>query len=96
MVNEEQTTKEAKTEDTTTNSNEGDDSQTLSELDRADQIAERQTRENDRREAILQREENLAARKAVGGVTEAGTTQEKPKEESPQDYAKRIMANQAQ
>ena len=59
------------------------------ELDRADQIAERQKRENDRREAILLREEALAARKAVGGVTEAGQPSQ-PKEETPLEYKNRI------
>lgn len=44
----------------------------VTDLDRADQIAERQKRENDRREELLKREENLAARKAIGGTAEAG------------------------
>ena len=72
-------------EDTTKKSAQGkDDSadgvstekeETITELDRADQIAERQARENDRREKILDREETLAARRAVGGTTEAGQTE---------------------
>lgn len=45
---------------------------TTSELDRADEIAERQKRENDRREKLIEREESLAARKAVGGDLDAG------------------------
>jgi len=51
---------------------EGVQSETISVLDRSDQIAQMQKRENDRREAILTREEELQARKAVGGETEAG------------------------
>jgi len=65
-------------ESSTENENDGVQQETISELDRADQIAERQTRENTRREAILDREEALAARKAVGGISEAGT-ESKPK-----------------
>jgi len=65
--------------------------ETVSELDRADQIAERLKRENDRKEELLEREEALAARRAVGGIAEAGQ-QEKPKEETPQEYAKRVMS----
>ena len=61
-------------------------SETISELDRADQIAERQKRENDRREELLIREENLEARRAVGGGSEGGQPVEK-KEISPSDYA---------
>lgn len=64
--------------------------ETISELDRADQIAERQKRENDRREEILTREENLAARKAVGGVTEAGQSAPVKKEETDKEYRVRV------
>ncbi len=74
------------------NNDNGVQQKTISELDRADQIAERQARENTRREAILEREEALAARKAVGGVTDAGQTPVKV-EESNSDYAKKVMAN---
>ena len=69
----------------------GDKSKTISELDRADSIVERQKRENDRREEILTREENLAARKAIGGESEAGKPSEK-KEETPKEYKDRIMS----
>ena len=71
---------------------EGVQSETVSELDRADQIAERQKRENDRREEILKREENLAARKAVGGVTDGGSQDEKPKEETAKEYKDKVMS----
>ncbi len=90
---EEEKPEEKKSEEPTPdNSGEGVQSETISELDRADQIAERQARENTRREGILDREEALAARKAVGGVAEAGQTIEK-KEETNADYAKKVMAN---
>jgi len=64
--------------------------ETISELDRADQIAERQKRENDRREELINREEALHARKMVGGVTEAGQ-EAKPVEETPQEYKDKIL-----
>ena len=66
------------------------------ELDRADQIAERLKRENDRKDELLTREEALAARRAVGGVTEAGQSQEKPKEETPKEYRTRVEKEMAQ
>lgn len=72
------------------NIGDGDKSKTISELDRADQIAERQKRENDRREELLIREEQLQARKVIGGETEAGKTVEK-KEETPLEYKNRIL-----
>ena len=64
--------------------------QTISELDRADQIAERQARENTRREAIMDREESLHARKLVGGIAEAGQVAEKPKVLSDTEYAEAL------
>ena len=52
----------------------------LSELDRADQIAQMQKRENDRKEELIKRDEQLQARKVIGGTAEAGTV-EKPVDE---------------
>ncbi len=72
---EEKAVEEAKAKEAasgTDDTKDGVQQKTISELDRADQIAERQKRENDRREELLTREEALAARKAVGGVAEAG------------------------
>ena len=66
-------------------------SKTMATLDRADEIAERQKRENDRREELIQREEALAARKAVGGELEAGQETKKV-EETPKEYAERVMS----
>ena len=91
-MDEEKTTQE-EPEETVEDSKEGVQSKTVETLDRADEIAERQARENTRREAILDREEALAARKAVGGITEAGKEADKPKEETPQEYKDRVMAN---
>ena len=71
--------------------NKGVQQETITELDRADQIAERQKRENDRREELLNREEALAARKAVGGITEAGQEPVK-KEETNQEYVDNLRA----
>lgn len=86
---------EAKEEQPADTSGEGIQLEAVSELDRADQIAERQKRENDRREQLIQREEALEARRTVGGQTEGGREPEKPKEESPTDYANRVMKGEA-
>jgi len=67
----------------------GVQSKAITELDRADQIVERQGRENTRREKILDREEAMAARRAVGGGTVAGQTAEK-KDETDKEYRTRI------
>jgi hypothetical protein len=63
------------------NTGKGLQQETISELDRADQIAERQKRENDRREELIKREEALAARRVVGGKADAGDTPKKKSED---------------
>ena len=90
----EQEVEEVGKEVTTPVKDDGTESKTISELDRADQIAERQKRENDRREALLIREENLAARKVVGGTTGAGTQPgvSEKKELSDVEYVEEVMS----
>ena len=83
--------KEESKENPKEDSNEGIQSETTSELDRADQIAERQKRENDRRKTLLEREEALEARRMVGGRAEGGTPSEKPKEQTPKEYAEEVL-----
>jgi len=88
-MDEKETNKGAET--TTETEGTGVQSETITELDRADQIAERQARENKRREDILDREEALAARKAVGGISEAGQQPVK-KEVDDEQYAKDVLS----
>ena len=71
-------------------STQGATEKATTELDRADQIAERQKRENDRREELLTREEALAARRAVGGVAEAGAGPVEKKPETDDEYFDRF------
>jgi hypothetical protein len=89
-MNEETTQKEE--EPTTTDTGEGVQSKATSDLDRADEIVERRNRVWEREEAILERKEALAARQAVGGTIDAGQEPKKV-EETPEEYAKRVMAN---
>ena len=89
-MDEKETPKEDKKKESVVTKDAGLQSETTSELDRADAIAERQKKENDRREEILRREEALEARRMLGGRAEAGQTQEK-KEETPQEYKDRIL-----
>lgn len=81
--------------DAAANNREGIQSQATTELDRADQIAERQARENTRREDILKREEALEARRRVGGLSEAGQAPQTPKDESPKEYRQRVEKEMA-
>lgn len=53
--------------------------------------AEKMKVENDSFEKELLRKEELNARAKLGGQTNAGQTPEKPKEETSQEYAKRLL-----
>ena len=86
---------EKKEKPTTEDTGKGDDDKTISELDRADSIVERQKRENDRREELISRDEKLQARKMIGGSSEAGQPSEK-KEETPHDYRMRVQKELAE
>ena len=91
MVEQEKTQEEKVGEEVTAQAqDDGVKPETVSELDRADQIAERQKRENDRREALLVREENLEARKRVGGDTSAGQAVAKKKEDTDEEFEQKL------
>lgn len=53
--------------------------------------AEQLKQENDLFERELSRKEELNAREKLGGGTAGNIPQEKPKEETPKEYSKRIM-----
>jgi len=72
---------------------EAEETSTESLFDKTEKIVAMQKAENDRRENLIKREEELFARKQLGGQSSAGQTPEKPKEETPEEYAKRVMAN---
>ena len=75
-------------------SGEGEAKKTLSDLDRADLNVQAQKRENDRKEKLIEREENLLARKMIGGETESAPQSEK-KEETDKEYRTRIEKEMA-
>ena len=68
----------------------------VTDLDRADQIAQMQKRENDRREKLIVRDEALAARKAIGGTSNAGQeTKPVSKEDKKLNNAKEYFKDTA-
>ena len=79
-------------ESNSTQEGEGEGKKTLSNLDRADLNVEAMKRENDRKDELITRAGNLAARKMVGGEAEAGSPSNKPKEETNSEYAERIQS----
>jgi len=81
----EETTEEQKTpvED---NAN-GNESQTTPIIESANKAALELKTENDRREKLLQREEQLEARRTLGGMSEGKGPEEEKKELTPKEYA---------
>ena len=94
-MDEEKKSEEKKSETPAEDNGAGSKQETISELDRADQIAERMARENAKREELITREENLEARRRVGGRAEAGSAPVEQKEETPKEYHDRIKKEMA-
>ena len=61
-------------------------------IDKAEAVAVRMERANVEGNLVASRMEAAAARLMLSGRTEAGSTQDKKGEETPQEYAKRIMS----
>lgn len=82
-------TKKKKQEDANGNSGEGDKPKTVGLVEGANVAAERLETANKKQEELLDRQEELMAKQALGGRTEAGQQQEE-KEETPKEYNNRI------
>lgn len=61
-------------------------------LRQAEELAKRIEAGNEEAKKILAQQQELAARKLLGGMTDAGRQPEQPKEESPKEYVERIMS----
>ncbi len=62
-----------------------------SPVDKARAVVEELKAENTRREALIAREEQLAASRMLGGESEAGQGAVEPKEDSPEEYVAKVM-----
>ena len=87
---DEEKTKELPANDTGT----GDKPKELNLVEQANVAAERMEKANQRQEELLKRQEELDAKRALAGRAEAGITPEKPKEETPEEYSKRVEAGE--
>jgi hypothetical protein len=54
-------------------------------------LLEEYKKENEKKENLLKREEELAARNLLAGKSDAGVQPTEPVEETPKEYADRIM-----
>jgi len=61
-------------------------------VDKANLAALRLEEANKKKEELLNREEQLIIKAKLGGKSDAGSVPEDKKEETPAEYAKRVMA----
>ena len=80
-------------EQTTEHTGEGDKSESTTLLDKANESAERLEAANAKREELLNRQELMMAKQALGGKSFAGESGIKA-EESPEDFVKRLEAGE--
>lgn len=66
----------------------------LSLVEEAAKVRDEIRAENDRREKILQEEQKLQADRMLGGTTGGRVEPEPVKEETPQEYAQRMLKGQ--
>lgn len=56
------------------------------------ELVDRLEKANAEAKEILARQQEIAALNLLGGKTDAGMQQTKPKEETPEEYSKRILS----
>ena len=61
-------------------------------ISQAEEAAAKLKEQNDRQEQLLNRQEELMSKQALGGASEAGSSPVIPQEETAQDYAKKVMS----
>jgi len=88
---DEEKKEEPKEEHTTDNSGERVQSETNSLLDRANETAQRLEEANKKTEELLNRQEQLMAKEALGGRSEAGKGSIKKEEISDEEFANKVL-----
>lgn len=94
MDNEQETAKTSEPVDTKEDTTNGAETSKNPILDKAEEIASRIEAGNKKQEELINRQEDLLAKKTLGGQSQAGEEPEKPKEVSNADYAKQAINGQ--
>ena len=94
MVNEKKETKEAETEDTTKDSDEGDKPKSRGLIDDANSAAERLEAANKKQEELITRQEEIAAKQLLAGKTEAGQAPVKEEPISDKEFSDKVMSGE--
>lgn len=82
---------EERKEETASDTKEGDKPETTPLIRQANEAAERLEQANKEKEKLLAREEEIEAKRTLGGKSEAGVQQEKPKPLSDVEYSKALQ-----
>jgi len=90
-MDEKETTEEKKPEGTTGTEDEGSQPKAVTLIDQANSASERLEKANERKAELLRQEEELMAKRALGGNSEAGQSVEK-KEETALEYKDKVMS----
>ena len=64
----------------------------LTKIEEAQRLVERMEKANEDYKALLAKAEEMRVNDLLSGESLAGKKQEKPVEETPEDYAKRVMS----
>lgn len=88
MVDEEIKEEEQGAED----SGEGSEPKAATLYERTNEATERLEKANAKTEELLNRQEELYEKQKLGGRAEAGAEAEKPKEDTPKEYAEKVMS----
>ena len=94
MVNEKKETKEAETEDTIKDSDEGDKPKSRGLIDDANSAAERLEAANKKQEELITRQEEIAAKQLLAGKTEAGLAPVKEEPISDKEFSDKVMSGE--
>jgi len=92
--NKQQEVKKEEPTPTTRDANEGSEPQTANLIERANSAAERLEKANEKQEQLIKQARELQAYERLGGTTQGRPQETEPKEETPQEYAKRVMTGE--
>lgn len=84
-------TEEKKPEDAKLSAKERDKQERTSLIDRANTAAERLEKATKEQERVLGEQKEFEAKKRLGGVTEAGLPEVKPKVDTDEEYADKVI-----
>ena len=94
-MDEEKTTKKEEPEKAVVNTDERSKPEIYKPIDDANLAAKRLEEANKKKEELLNREEEIAAKRALGGQSEAGQEPAKKKELTDEEYAEQVSKEKA-